>query len=123
MIDIFSDGVVLIATPVGSRRTVSPPPTNTDDDTLVLVHTDFVQQAIEDLLSKGFKLDNPDSHYKPEDGLFKSWRKGNLNLIVTSDVGFHARFLTATHVAKKLNLKDKPERIMLFQAILYGNKV
>ncbi len=52
---------------------------------------------------------------------FESYTKGSINLIVTWDKKFHHRFLAATTVCKRLNLLDKADRIVLFQAVLYGN--
>lgn len=106
---------------VGSRATCSPAPTETDEDHLLLVLDKDVQAAIGVLHSEGFHLDHPSAHYRPEDGIFNSWRKEDVNLIVTSDPIFYRRFLSASNVAKKLNLLEKADRVTLFQSVLYGN--
>lgn len=47
---------------------------------------------------------------------------GTVNLIVTAEPGFYRLFNLATEVARKLALVHRPDRVTLFQAILYGNK-
>jgi len=55
------------------------------------------------------------------DGIFKSYRLDDVNLIVTRQKRFFRKFLAATYVAKVLNLTRKRDRVSLFQAVLYGN--
>jgi hypothetical protein len=55
-----------------------------------------------------------------ERNVFVSLRSGDVNLIVTSDARFAARFLVATRLATQLNLLNKNDRVALFQAVLYG---
>lgn len=52
---------------------------------------------------------------------FTSWRRGNLNIILTQDGEFARRHRAGTGVLKHLNLPSKEDRIMVFQAVLYGN--
>lgn len=108
-------------TPVGSRVTCNPPPTDTDEDFLVTVLYFYHDEAIAALSADGFALDNPNEHYVPDSGVFNSWRKGNTNIILTKDYDFARRFKAATFVAKQLNLLKKEDRVTLFQAVLYGN--
>lgn len=51
-------------------------------------------------------------------GDFISFRRGNINLIVTQKRGFFDRYLKATMLAKEFNLLDKDHRIKLFTAIV-----
>lgn len=112
---------------VGSRVTCSPPPTDTDQDVLVLVQkggfNDLARWACED---HNFKLDGSEVEdyfdLSPAD-TFRSLSDGEHNIIATEDPIFFRKFMAATHVAKRLNLLDKDDRIMLFQAVLYGNEV
>lgn len=105
--------------PVGSRVTCDPPPADTDEDFICLAP----QDVSEKLIAMGFKQDGSPQFYTGNDnGEFRSWRRGDTNLIVTPQSEFYELFLTATHLAKKFNLMDKQERIALFQAILYGVK-
>lgn len=117
----FLSDIAISITPVGSRITCDPPPTDTDEDWLVIIKHPKLNDALSLLDKEGFKLDNPNEHYRPEEGRFNSWRKGETNLIVTRDWEFHRRFLAATHVAKNLNVMSKQDRVTLFQACLYGN--
>lgn len=102
--------------PTGSRYICNPPPQDTDNDTVVLAKTGY-ETALE---SDGFYYNMSEVDYGTE-GHFLSWRKGDENYIVTCDQGFYDRFVKATDLAKLLNLKNKSNRIALFQAILYDN--
>lgn len=111
--------------PVGSRVTCNPAPTDTDIDYLVFttnpyklrdaVFLDGYELGGSRLLDAECPLDSQDR--------FSSYTKGEVNLIVTSDKQFFDKFVVATHVAQKLNLLQKSDRITLFQAVLYGNIV
>lgn len=118
----FLSNVAIEISAVGSRVSCDPPPTDTDEDWLVLVRKDDIRAAIDLLNANGYYLDNPNTHYAPDSGDFNSWRdKDNINLIVTYDEKWHKLFLIATEAAKELNLMKKEQRVALFQAILYGN--
>lgn len=101
---------------VGSRVTCNPPPVNTDQDYLALVVGDPYQAMTE----AGFTQDGSPEFYTGNDkGGFRSWRRGNVNIITTEDSVFYDKFMKATYLAKRLNLLDKADRIALFQVILY----
>jgi len=101
---------------VGSRVTCDPAPVGTDVDYLILV----TEHRASTLVSLGFEMDGS-AYYESSNRTFESWRRGELNLIVTEDVRFYERFMLATEVATELNLLEKKDRIVLFQAILYFN--
>ena len=103
---------------VGSRVTCSPPPTDTDEDVLLL--TDDLSMLIADCIEVGFTRDGDHKASYPTG--FVSLRNGTMNFIVTDNEEFYEKFMLATHVCKKLNIMDKHDRITVFQAILYGNK-
>lgn len=109
--------------PVGSRVTCDPAPPNTDVDYLVLVRPGEMQDAEHTLFMDGYEIGGsvilPSGESVPCS--FRSFRKGNINLILTEDLIFLGRFLAATSVCKRLNVLSKPDRIMIFQAVLYGN--
>jgi hypothetical protein len=103
--------------PMGSRVTCSPPPTDTDEDWLLLVRGD----PSKSMRLIGFVQDGSPQFYTGSDaGGFRSWRKGDVNLVTTPDLKFFDLFMTATHLAKRFNLMAKGDRIALFQAVLYG---
>jgi hypothetical protein len=112
---------------VGSRITCNPPPTNTDQDVLVLTDKDLFESHLKPrLVEHSFDNDGSDcgdiSEYLGEDELtFQSFSHGDLNLIITFSDQFYRRFLAATSIAKLLNIMPKDHRIALFQAVLYGN--
>ena len=111
-----------IVVPVGSRVTCNPPPTDTDEDYLVLVKDKVA--AIAGLLAIGFEFSgdpaknaeymkmNETSQYR-----FTSLWMGSVNYIVTDSEFFFERFLTATHICKTLNLLNKADRVMGFEAV------
>ena len=107
--------------PCGSRVTCSPPPQDTDEDYLVLVPTAKLPQLFQDLKDSGWELggsaSNRDSAHLSG---FTSWTRGRFNLILTANPLFYAKFRLATGVSRALNIMDKRHRIVLFQAILYG---
>ncbi|WP_181950862.1 hypothetical protein [Aurantiacibacter spongiae] len=70
---------------------------------------------------QGFTQDGSPEFYTGNDnGGFRSWRRGDLNIVTTTSSEFYDRFETATELAKRFNLLDKADRIALFQAVLYG---
>jgi hypothetical protein len=109
--------------PVGSRITCNPPVMDTDEDFLLLVkdHRAFRDKAFyvgfylggSVLVDASVPLDAVDR--------FSSYTRRPVNLIVTEDPEFFRKFMLATRIATALNLLDKADRVILFQAILYGN--
>lgn len=103
---------------VGSRVTCNPPPTDTDEDVLLL--TDDLTMLIADCIEVGFTRDGDHKASYPTS--FVSLRNGTMNFIVTDDEEFYKKFMLATHVCKFLNVQGKLNRICVFQAILYGKE-
>jgi hypothetical protein len=126
---IFADKVLH----TGSRVICNPIPLNTDDDYLLLIATGN-QETIQQLLTidgyiKGGSLgaqwrkpleENPDYSMRRLDGTtFRSWKKGEINIILTCDKNYFENFYCATLIAKRLNLLRKEERVELFEAICF----
>lgn len=109
---------------VGSRVTCNPPPLDTDQDVLVLVRIGHLAVMELKILEDGFvkegSLPAEADTQAGKDNVFHSYRKGDMNYIVTTDEAFYQRFSTATELARKYNLMEKSDRIQLFQAVLYG---
>lgn len=110
---------------VGSRVTCDPPPVGTDQDVLVYVDLYACNPLFNALEAEGWECDGSEMYMNSvrEGEGFQSYRKGELNLVITSDSEFYDRFVAATSVAKRFNLLDKADRVALFQAVLYGNPV
>lgn len=101
--------------PTGSRFTCNPPVMDTDIDYLILVERDSYE--FDDYLEKlGFVTNYLD--YPMQE--FRSWKKEELNYIITDDVVFYDNMKKATQLAKKLNLLDKQQRIDCFDYVMYG---
>lgn len=60
--------------------------------------------------------------YDSDKGLWCAIRRGYLNLMLTHDVGFYERYLTATEVCKALRLEHKEDRIAVCQIVRDGRK-
>ena len=107
------------AEPVGSRRSVKPAPTDTDDDWLIYCTQERINRLRlkADKPKKGEKA--PSSRPGPE---FTSLRFGDVNLICTSSGRFFDAFMAAQAACTRLNLKDKNDRIAVFRAVLYSEE-
>ena len=107
---------------VGSRVTCIPPPTDTDDDRILLVNNygDAEAALIADEWHLGGSDIPADENYTAPEEFFASFTKNDINLIVTPSEEFARRFVADTSVAQRLNLINKHDRIALFQAVLYG---
>lgn len=116
MIDVPFDMVAYW--PTGSRYICNPPPTDTDNDTVILVEN----------LGTVFKpLSNDEWEFGGSFHVadtWMSWKKtinGVVeNLIITDVPEFFSKWKLATEVAKNLNLLDKQDRISCFQIIVEG---
>lgn len=108
--------------PCGSRVTCDPQPAYSDWDYLVHAPDQrAVSAVVMDVLPKaGFNREGSEHYQNAAADSFMSWRKDDVNLIVTSNADFAAKHRVATALCKRLNLMDKQDRIALFQAVLYG---
>lgn len=98
----------------GSRFIDEGNPNNKDFDFLCLV------ADLELFWPFAIEQDFVCSEEPDEDTDFLSFRKGEINLIVTDKSEFFRDFELATNVAKELKLETRQKRVCLFQAILYG---
>lgn len=118
MLEVLESGTIIV--PVGSRVTCSPPPKDADEDYLLLVED--MDDAVDKLKSIGFI--NEDETEPEYDELvrvscfsFTSLRLGNVNYIITQSYFFFERFLTATRMCQRLNLRQKGKRILVFNGV------
>lgn len=112
--------------PTGSRYICSPAPTDTDKDTVIYVERRV--DAIVKLYEQGWNFNGEDYGVpdKKEEEWFsvKKTINGILeNYIVTQNKERFYRWVTATELAKKLNLLKKEDRISLFNVIVDGEKL
>ena len=70
----------------------------------------------------GFVLDDGGKHYEPSEGVFNSWRKERINLIMSRDWDFCRKFLHANLAAQSEKITCRDDRVKLFRYILYGEK-
>jgi len=106
----------LRAYPVGSRWTCDPPPMDTDEDYIVYAGKTLAYKLDTKLSNMGFTTEGEDHYGNRSD--FKSYRSGEINLIVATSLRFVNLFLKATDVCLRLNLLDKDDRIEIFDIIM-----
>lgn len=98
----------------GSRAIVSPPPEDTDCDIVLLVASITKFDAALELGWEPPVFDNP-STYDGDGTTFKTYRKGEYNLMVFDDPTEYGAVKAATCIAKHANIKDKAKRYKLFE--------
>lgn len=113
----------------GSRVICNPPVTDTDDDYLLLVDITLAGKLVTDLIEDGYKVGGSMAQIRPlkeypniedidrDDGVFQSFKKGDVNVIVTASAEYFENFVKATFLCKKLNLLEKHDRVEVFQSI------
>ena len=101
----------------GSREICNPPPTDTDEDWLI--YTTQLADLQDEVYADGFRMGAVQAERYP-DSETMSWRKGEINLIITASAEEFDLWETATKLAKKFNLLKKEDRIRLFHAIRTG---
>ena len=103
----------------GSSVICNPPVLDTDIDFIICTDKEIGLDKF--LTTNGFKqsITDQEEYELDEDG-FTCYRKDNINLIVLISYTGYLKLITATKLAKKLNLLKKEDRITLFKFVLYG---
>lgn len=102
----------------GSRVICNPPVTDTDLDVVVLVD---VGTAPVEFLDLGYADASGDYAVGMQTSrAFTSFRRGEVNLVVTSDPVLFERYKLATEWATKLNLKSKRDRAQFFELVKFA---
>ena len=120
MIQVPEDlkGLYLEATLTGSRVICDPPVLDTDLDVVLLVTDGDAVLAIE---NQGYIL-TTDAPYGVDLNGFCTFRKGDVNLIVTRNAAEFRSWVTATRWATELNLQSKTDRATFFDIVRHGPK-
>ncbi len=102
----------------GSNYTCDPAVTDTDIDWLVLV-ADFPKYWIYLTEDNGWTPggSSVDAIVNDERAVFAAFRKGVHNLIVVNDPEYYDRLVLATEMAKRFNLLEKEDRVLLFEVV------
>ena len=104
----------------GSSVICNPPVTDTD--IYFVIYTNKETKLDTFLKCKGFTKSSPEEEdYDMEKEGFSCYRKDELNLIISTSHTWYLKWVLATKVARKLNLKVKADRVMLFKAFLYDD--
>jgi len=98
----------------GSRVICDPPPTDTDQDIMVLVERGALGYVHSDMEANDWELGG--SYIETDK--WRSYKSGIYNILVTDDPEYFEAFRRATDKAKELNLLKKEDRIKLFTEIL-----
>jgi hypothetical protein len=98
----------------GSRYICNPAPMDTDLDMMVLVTEGALNYVEDDLIIAGFKLGGSEDF----ESNWCSFKKDDLNILVTDDQEYYVKFREATEEAKRLNLLNKKDRIKLIKKYL-----
>lgn len=102
----------------GSSVICNPPVTDTDIDYVIYTNEEVKLDTF--LKCEGFtKSCEDEEEYDLEKEGFTCYRRENINLIVLNDRKWYLKWVLATKVARKLNLKVKADRVMLFKSFLY----
>lgn len=102
----------------GSSVICNPPVTDTDIDYVIYTNEEVKLDTF--LKCEGFTKSCEDKEeYDLEKEGFTCYRRENINLIVLNDRKWYLKWVLATKVARKLNLKVKADRVMLFKSFLY----
>ena len=106
-----------VSFPTGSNYICNPPVTNTDVDEMFLV--DDLQEVNFQLTGLGWtKCGLEEETYQDKPSHWATYRKENMNALLTTDLKYFMDFFKATEEAKHLNLLNKEDRVALFQKIL-----
>ena len=101
----------------GSRVICNPPVMDTDEDYVFI----WSGETDTHLRKAGYIVSQEAEGKKYRNSsVIQVYRKGNVNLIAVADKTNYERWYLATRVATKMNLLDKPHRVMLFQLITEG---
>lgn len=98
----------------GSSIICNPPVTDTDID--FVIYTKNFDRLLEWLMKEGFKQTSKDGYdINDESVFFCCFRKNEVNLIVVVDKEFFNKWVEATILAIRLNLRSKEQRVELFR--------
>lgn len=100
----------------GSRVMCNPPVLDTDLDVVLLVTDGDAVLAIE---RQGYTL-TTDATYGADLNDFCTFRKGDVNLIVTSNAAEFRSWTVATRWCTELNLQSKTDRADFFNIVRHG---
>ena len=101
---------------VGSRETCDPAPVGSDEDWLVLLSCGIERVDAENCLDLNGWVRGGSLPRDGEPGEFSSFKKDDLNIILTHDPEFYHRFIVGTSICKRLNLMDRDDRVAVVKA-------
>lgn len=105
----------LVLFPTGSNYICDPPVTITDIDYFCFLPRERVESILTLMKAHGWELGGSAALTGKSDA-WASLRRGRENIILMWDVRLFEAFLAATQTAKYLNLRDKDDRVRLFQS-------
>ena len=113
---LMTDGSLALAVePYGSRIVCNPAPTDTDEDWIILAQNPYVDER---LVKIGFRRTDRDYGHEGHGHPIHSYRREELNILVTTDREFFRRTMEATRLATRFNLLDKADRVALHEVLV-----
>lgn len=103
----------------GSSVICNPPVLDTDIDYIICEQGGGIELHKFLLANKFHKSTQDEEEYDLESEAFECYRRGNINLIITTNYNWYLKWVEATKLAKKLNLLKKEQRVALFKYVLY----
>jgi hypothetical protein len=121
----FLTGLVHDVMLTGSRAICAPLLIAPTSDWDFVAQVSDLKEAADRLIAHGFEAscsmsEDADGVVVTSDTMFVSLKLEALNIIAVVNRDFFEKFGLATRTATRLGLTSKSERVLLFQAILYG---
>lgn len=90
-----------------------------DMDVMVKIHIDFVDRLVKFLTEDGWdeQAGNGEAYGTGE---FRSFRNGDVNLLVVWDFKVYLGWLTSVEICKHINTKTRDQRVAIHQIIMDG---
>lgn len=106
--------------PTGSRIICDPPVLDTDIDYVILVENK--NKFEKEIFQIGFRDSSHNTlcNYLNIKSEFNSYKRDQINLIITESESFYNKFFTFTNEARLRNLTKKSDRVALCKSFLYG---
>lgn len=106
-------------------RVICPESCRPDSDWDFIALVEDLKSAASAVMALGFEPGGSLSHIEhiinSKTHPFLSFRRGEVNLMLTQNLDHYEKFCLATRVCKSLKLAKRPDRVTVFEAITRGN--
>lgn len=91
-----------------------------DIDIMVKIHPSFVDRLVEFLVIKDKWKEQTGDDQEYGTGEFRSFRNGDINLLLVWDFKVYLGWLTSVEICKHINTKTRDQRVAIHQIIMDG---